>query len=244
MKPHAQFVLSGLLTLAAVWLGSLAGVPMLVTLVVMFFVINQSLMAFNARAMLVPRPIPARGYEGRREGLGRDEREILRLGFRKTDEFYLRTISDAVIYVYRHETEPVVLCTYHLGLKTFCDFVTKFEDDITLTTTSGSGVGTTRRPARRLAQVFGNLGYGAMYAAHARASAFIAQHSIRTADVPAAAFREFFVASVKEYNAHAREERFFLMKFVGGMATSAGKRYRMPLERQFPAGLTADLLTG
>ena len=239
-----QFLLSGAVIAAAVWLGSLAGVPMLVTMLVMFFVINQSLMSFNARAMLVPLPIPARGYEGRREALGCDEREIFGLGFRKTDEFYLRTLSDIVVYAYKHETEPVFLCVYHIGLKTFCDFVSKFEEDITLTTTSASGVGTTGRPARRLAQVFGGLGYGAMFAAHVRASAFIAQHSIRKADVPAAAFRDFFVASVREYNAHAREQRFFVLKFAVGMAASAGKRYRMPLERQFPAGLPADVLTG
>ena len=244
MKPHVQFLLTSAVIAAAVWLGTLVGVPFLVTMVLMFFVVNQALFAFNSRAMLEPRPIPARGYEKRREALERDGREAAGLGFRKIDEFYLRTVSDAVLYVYKHESEPVFLCTYHLGVKSFCDFVTKFEDDITLTTTSGSGAGATRRPPRRLAQIFDNLGLGAMFAAHMRASAFMAQHSIRALDVPASEFRGFFVSSVKEFYARGREERFFLLKFLGGMATSAASRYKMPLEKQYPAGLTADVLTG
>src|SRR6185369_13909319 len=91
-----------------------AGVPFLVTLAVFFLVSNQLILLFNSRATQKLWPIPERGYGRRREELERDESVIFNMGFVKSDEFYLKTISDVVVYAYRHRSEPIDLFLYHL----------------------------------------------------------------------------------------------------------------------------------
>ncbi len=163
MKPHVQFLLTLIVMAPVAALGDFLGLPYFVTALGFFLAANQFIFFYNSRAMLRLRPVPARGYERRREALERDESLLFNLGFVKTDEFYLKSIGDAVVYVYEHRSEPVVLCAYHAGVKKFCDFVTKFEGDVTLTTTSGGSAGAVKRPPRRLAQIFKNLDYAGMF---------------------------------------------------------------------------------
>ena len=244
MKPHVQFLLTLAALAPATWLGEFLGLPLFVTMLVMFLAQTWLVFEYNTRAMLRPRPIPERGYDRRREALERDESLIFNLGFVKADEFYLKSISDAVVYVYEHRSEPVALWAYHAGVKSFCDFVTRFEGDVTLTTTSGSSAGTIRRPPRRLAQVYKDLDHRQMFEAHARAVAFASRHGLRPERIPAASLRESFVGSVKEFNERWRSDRLFLLRFLGGMATGAGQDYRKPLEKQYPSGLTPEALAG
>ncbi len=62
--------------------------------------------------------------------------------------------------------------------------------------------------------------------------------------VPAHSFRDFFVGSVKEFYERGRGQRFFTLRFLGGLATAAGQNYKMPLEEQYPTGLTPEALAG
>lgn len=243
MKIHFLFPLMVVVLWPVYAVSDLLGLPFLLTSVVAFFAINRVMLAYNSRAMLRLLPIPERGYDGRRETLERDESRIFNLGFRKTDEFYVKSLGDIVIYVYEHRSEPVNLCVYHTGLKSHCDFITRFDGDVSLTTTSvSSGAGAVRRPANRLAQIFTEADYGAMFESHLNGVAFMARHSLRPAGLADTPFRQLFVKSVKEFNDHSRRDRLFLLKFVGGMATASAQRYKKPLEQQYPAGLTPEML--
>jgi hypothetical protein len=244
MKPYVQFLLTLAVMFPVVTLADLAGVPFLVTIAVLFLASNQLIFLFNARASRQLRPIPARGYDRRREDLERDEHLIFNLGFQKADEFYMRTISDAVVYAYRHRSDPVELCLYHLGIKRACDFVTRFEGDITLTTTTSKAAGAVRRPPRRLLQSFPGEGYGELLERHRRAVAFLGQHGIRVVEPHAPTFRARFVSAVQEFYDRGKGDKFFVMRFIGGVASAAGQNYRRPLEQQYPSGLTLDVLTG
>ena len=244
MKPLAQFLLTMVVMAPAVWLGDWLGLPFFVTMLVAFVALNYFIFAYNSRAMQVLRPIPERGYDRRREALERDEAMLFNLGFCKTDEFYLKSLSDVVVYASEHRSEPVVLCAYHAGVKTFCDFVTKFEGDVSLLTTTSGSAGAVKRPARRHAQIFKNLDYTQMFEEHRRGVAFLGRQGLRPTKLPTSSFRQFFVASVKEFYDCGRGDRFFLLRFIVGFLTAAGQNYRKPLEQQYPAGLPRQALAG
>jgi len=226
------------------WLGDWLGLPFFLTAAAGFIALNYLLFAYNSRAMRVLRPIPERGYDRRREALERDEHVLFNLGFRKLDEFYLKSVSDVVVYAYEHRSEPVILCAYHAGVKSFCDFVTKFEGDVSLLTTTAGTAGAVRRPARRLAQIFKNLDYAQMFEEHRRGVAFLERQGLRASELPATSFRQFFVDSVQEFYDCGRRDRLFLLRFMGGFLTAAGQSYRRPLEQQYPAGLPREALAG
>ena len=244
MKPYVHFVLTLAVMFPVVRLADSAGVPFLVTLAVFFLASNQLTLLFNSRATRKLWPIPERGYDRRREELERDENVIFNLGFVKLDEFYLKTISDVVVYAYRHRSEPVDLYLYHLGVKRTCDFITRFEGDITLTTTTTKSAGAVKRLPRRLLQIFTGESYDALLERHRRAAAFLSHHGIAAVELPVANFRERFLKSMREFYDCGKSQRFFLLRFFGGLASSAGQNYRRPLEQQYPSGLTLDVLTG
>lgn len=244
MKPLTQILLTFGVIVPANWLGDQLGLPFLLTMAVTFLALNYFYFAYNSRAMTALRPIPERGYDGRREVLERGESVLFNLGFRKMDEFYLKSISDVVVYAYEHRSEPVVLCTYHAGLTTFCDFITRFEGDVSLTTTSAGSAGAVRRPARRPAQIFKSLDHAQMFEEHRRGVAFLGRHGLRPAQLPLSSFRQFFVGSVKEFYDCGRRDRLFLLRFMFGFLTAAGQDYRKPLEEQYPAGLPREALAG
>ena len=244
MKPHVYILLTLVVMASATSLADSAGVPLIVSVVVLIFGGNRLVFLFNSRASRKLWPIPERGYDRRRGELGRDEHDIFRLGFVKTDEFYLKTISDVVVYVYKHRAEPVELYLYHLGVSRGCDFVTRFEGDITLTTATAKSAGALKRPPKRLLQIFPGENYDALLGAHRRAVAFIGHHGLAAVEQPASALRALFVKSMQEFHERGRSERFFLVRFAGGLASSSGQNYRKLLEQQYPSGLTLDVLTG
>jgi hypothetical protein len=244
MKPYVQFLLTLVVMIPVVTLGDVVGVPFFITVVIFFCASNQLMFLFNSRASRKLWPIPERGYDRRREAMEADEHLIFNLGFQKVDEFYLKTISDAVVYVYKHRSEPVELCLYHLGINRACDFITRFEGDITVTTATAKSAGAVKRPPRRLLQIVPGESYDTLLEKHRSAIAFLCNHGISPVNPPASAFRALFVNSMQEFYNRGRSERFFLLRFFGGLLTASGQNYRLPLERQYPSGLTLDVLTG
>jgi hypothetical protein len=244
LKPLTQILLTFAVIIPADWLGYQLGLPFPLTMVLMFLALNYSIFAYNSRAMTVLRPIPERGYGRRREVLERDESVLFNLGFRKTDEFYVKSVSDVVVYAYEHRSEPVVLCAYHAGLATFWDFVTRFEGDVSLLTTTSGSAGAVKRPARRPAQILKNLDHAQMLEAHRGGVAFLERQGLRPTSIPPHAFRQFFVTSVNEFYDCRRSRRFFLLRFMFGFLTAAGQEYRKPLEQQYPTGLPREALAG
>lgn len=244
MKPYVHFVLTLVVMIPVVRLADWAGVPFFVTLAVFFLASNQLILLFNSRATRKLWPIPERGYDRRREELERDESVIFNMGFVKSDEFYLKTISDVVVYTYKHRSEPVDLYLYHLGVKRSCDFISRFEGDITLTTTTTKSAGAVKRLPRRLLQIFHGESYGALLQRHRRAVGFITYHGIAAVEQPAADLRARILKSMREFYECGKSQRFFLLRFLGGVASSSGQSYRRPLEQQYPSGLALDVLTG
>ena len=244
MKPYVQFLLTLVVIFPVVMLADAIGVPFFVTVAAFFLASNQLIFLFNSRASLKLWPIPERGYDSRREALEVDESLLFNLGFQKADEFYLKTIGDAVVYAYKHRSEPVELYLYHLGISRACDFITRFEGDITLTTATAKSAGALKRPPKRLLQIFPGEGYGALLENHRRAVAFLTQHGIATTNLSPSSLRERFVNSMQEFYSRGRSERFFLLRFLGGLVTASGQNYRRPLEAQYPSGLTLDVLAG
>jgi hypothetical protein len=223
MKPYVHFLLTLVVIVPVVRLAEAAGVPFFVTLVAFLLVSNKLIFLFNSRATRNLWPIPERGYGRRREELERDENMVFDLGFVKMDEFYLKTVSDVVVYAYKHRSEPVELYLYHLGVKRTCDFVTRFEGDITLTTTTTKAAGALKRPPKRLLQIFLGENYDALLERHRRAGAFLTQHGLSAVEQPASAFRARFVESMREFYERGKSERFFLFRFFGGWRRRRGR---------------------
>lgn len=53
----------------------------------------------------------------------------------------MRTASDAVVYVYKHESLPITLADFDFEAARFTDLITRFDNGISLTTTTEPNLG-------------------------------------------------------------------------------------------------------
>lgn len=217
--------------LPVAWLAEVAGVPFFFVAAVVFVVPNYLFLRYNARVADRVVPIPARGYERRREEIERDEHAVFNLGFARIDEFCQKTTSDYIAYSYKHHTEPVFLCLYHFGVKRGCDFVTYFADDVTLTTASTRVGGYTPRPPDWLLQIHTDASYEEMFTRHRRAVAFLRGRGHTTVDHPAASFRGLLLRALREYYEQPGAS-FLFLKLAYGFLTGRAAKFCAPLEEQ------------
>lgn len=73
-----------------------------------------------------------------------------KIGFKKIDAFFLRSIPTSVIYVFMNEADRSYFYLYHLGPKMAWDFIDSYENNISLTTGSAVDGGMTPRPPQAL----------------------------------------------------------------------------------------------
>lgn len=190
---------------------------------------------FSFRASLEFQPVPETGYEKRIVALALNEQILGNFGFRKIDEFYLRTSNDLVAFVYRHEQYPLTFCDYHLGAdKQWSDLITRFENDYSLTTSNSKYGGVIAREKESLLQNFESGSFQELLAQHLEAGKFLCGQNLKLKNLQSENFRQWFMDGFKKEGKKIKKPQMPL-KIMYGMMTNYKQRYAKPIQQQFLA---------
>lgn len=208
---------------------------LIIAVPLMIIALTYSSFCYSFRASLSPAQIPS-GYGDRIKAIENDEPALVALGFSRFDTFYLKVIPDVVVYAYRHSSEPAVLCVYHFGAKKSCDFVSRFVNDYTVTTTQEVDGGMTPRPLRSFLQIMPNADYSALFTMHRQASAFMAGKNLKPFEIKTGDFREYFMKSIREFSNRVRAIPFWPVLLIWWTITKRGRLHVRTIEEQIRAG--------
>lgn len=208
------------------WLFVVVVIPLLI------FVFTYGSVSYSFRESLQPQDVPERAYSSRTKALDVETKRMIHHGFEKIDSFYLQMIPDAVIYVLKHNSEPVYLCFYHLGQRITCDFVTRYEDDYTLTTCSNVDGGMMPRQRRHMLQIITRISYDELYALHKKAHTFLVERGLQVFDVPREEFRSFFMESIHAQARLIRKMPLWPFRLVIWTLTKRSRMYQTEIEMQ------------
>lgn len=209
------------------WIFVVIVIPLLV------FVFTYTSVSYSFRRSLRPQSVPERGYGSRTKALDVETKRMSPHGFEKVDSFYLQMIPDAVICVLKHMSEPVYLCFYHLGQRITCDYITRYEDDYTLTTCNNTQSGTMPRPPKHMLQIISGISYEELHAAHNRAHAFLSEKGLCAFDVPPGEFRSFFMKSIHAQARLIRKIPLWPFCLAIWTLTNRGHRYQKEVDIQY-----------
>lgn len=203
------------------------------------FVIGMTIFSFcySFRPSLKPEPIPPKGYENRLKDLEKEEAELNKLGFEKKDSFYLKTIPDNIVYMFKHTKDPVIACLYHIEAKKACDFISFFQDDITLTTCETVDGGLVPYPPRRLIQIFENLPKDKFLEKHRIAVDFIKQKGKKDIHIADHDLRIHLMKSIREYEHEVQKIPLWPVKLICWTIIRRGRVYLKSIEEQYSAGM-------
>lgn len=213
------------------WLFVIVVIPLLV------IALTYGSFSYSFRQSLRIEPIPNKGYTSRIRSLDIEKIKVDNLGFEKVDDFYLKMIPDTLIYVFKHKEEPVYLCLYHLGVKTTCDFVTRYGDGYSLTTCNNIDGGMTPRPEKSLLQIITKVTYTDMFGIHMKAHNFLLHKGLRTHDVAEEEFRRYFLQCLHSQATYVRKFMFWPILLVFWTITKRGRVYCEEIETQHKRGL-------
>jgi len=187
----------------------------------------------NMRGTIKPEPIPPSGFANRIAQMDSIFPQIVRLGFRETDRFYMKMIPDSVVYVFKHNSEPVYFCLYHLGTKMACDFVTRYGYDVTLTTNNVPDAGVMPRPPKAMLQIFPGITYEQLCSNHISAHRFLLKNGISTHDFPPGEFRAYFIESIRKQWLYLKKHPLWPLTTIFKAVTKIGIGYRKPIQYQW-----------
>lgn len=213
------------------WMILVIALPFLTVILVIVSVL------YNFRESLEMQAVPRHGYSPRINDLDREARQVEALGFRKFDQFYLKTIPDSVTYVFKHESEPYLLCIYHLGQKYFCDVLTRFENDYHLTTSDSVDAGMAPRPKKSLLQIFSNQSYTVLVQRHRESLAYIEKSGIRVHDIAEMDFRRYFMLSYRKHADYTKRLFLWPVALIIRTLTKPGRVFSRTIIEQFPQGI-------
>lgn len=190
---------------------------------------------FTFRNSLEFQPIPESGYEKRLVVLSLNEHLLGNLGFRKIDEFYMKTSTDLIAFVYRHDQYAVTFCDYHVGGdKQWSDLITRFENEYSLTTSNSKYGGVIRREKESLLQNFESRPFQELLNQHLQAGKFLSEQNFQVKNLQSENFRQWFMDGFKKEGKKLRNP-LMPMKIMYGMATNYKQRYAKPIQQQFLA---------
>ena len=218
-------------------IATLLKIPFLLFIIVMIpllvFVFTYGSVSYSFRESLRPQRIPERGFGSRTKALDVETKRMFPHGFEKVDSFYLQMIPDAVIYVLKHKNEPIYLCFYHLGQRITSDFITRYENDYTLTTGNNVEAGMMPRPAKHLLQIINGISCEELHAVHTKAHAFLGEKGLRVFDMPREDFRSFFMRSIRAQAVLIRKIPLWPFLLVIWTLIKRGRMYQEEIEIQY-----------
>lgn len=236
MKSYIFIIAILIITFLYLRLLDFFGVSFLVSILsafpVLFYVFIYATISYNFRKSLSLQPIPQKGYEGRINQLEKNSKKLYSLGFKKFDEFYLPIANDVISYVYFNEEYEAVLCDYHFGQKNCYEFVSKFENDFTLTTSCEPDSGLIPRNNENILQIFPKRDFEELLKEHLVAEKFLQKRQFNLLPFNPKSFRIWFL---RDYHKVGLELNNFLspiMLFYWKI-TNKKKTYIKSVQEQF-----------
>lgn len=197
MKSYVYIIAILVITFFYLRLLDYFGVSYLVSILsafpILFYVIIYSTIRYNFRKSLNLQPIPQKGYDARINQLEKNSKILYSLGFKKFDEFYLPIANDVISYAYYNEEYATVLCDYHFGQKNCYEFVSKFENDYTLTTSCEPDSGLIPRNNENMLQIFPKRSFEELFNEHLVAEKFLQQRQYNILAFNPKSFRIWFL---------------------------------------------------
>ncbi len=237
MKNYIWVIFTGLITFLLMYYLKLDTMTFLIVLVpVLIIMFTYGSFVYSFRDSLKMEAIPSNGYQDRVERLEREKAELNRLGFDKFGEFYLKTIPDSVTYLFKHQTEHVFFLIYHFGPKVGYDFVSHFQSDMTLTTSSTVDGGMTPRPEKNMLQIFENTSYQRSFDKHLQGCKLIQTNGYSFVDLKTEYYPQLILKSLHELAAYVRKIPFWPVLLVFWTITKRGSRYLKTIEEQVREG--------
>lgn len=187
----------------------------------------------NMHGAVKPEPIPPKGFDGRIAQMNTITPRILQLGFREIDRFYVKMIPDVVVYAFRHNSEPVYFCLYHLGTKMANDFITRYGYDVSLTTNNITDAGVLPRPAKAMLQIFPRQEYEQVFSNHISAHKFIQSNGFTVHDFSPDEFRPVFMESMLKQWLYLKKHPLWPLTTIFKSVTKIGIGYRKPIQDQW-----------
>lgn len=225
-----------LLIVFNIWLGSFINVSFFFDIFVMIplliIVLSFLITLYNFKAFKRLLPIPARGNHRRLQQLNMDSSQIEKLKFRRIDAFYIPSVPDCIIHVFKHEAYPIFAYHHHFGIKRTIEFTTAFKNQISLSTCSDNSAGNFPRPETELLQVFDGLDVELLLDEHIKAVNFLQMNGVEPFDFPQKDFRKHFLDDINRQNKHIQSFSFWPVQMLFWILTKPGKKFAFPLEDQ------------
>lgn len=238
MKHHGYLIASFVVGFILVQTLAFFGFSLWTILLLMPVTAYAQMVIFNQytfRNSLELQPIPESGYEKRLVVLALNEQLLSNLGFRKIDEFFMKTSTDLIAFVYRHDQYPVTFCDYHVGGdKQWSDLITRFENEYSLTTSNSKYGGVIKRDKEFLLQNFESRLFQELLNQHLQAGKFLSGQDFQVKNLQSENFRQWFTDGFKKEGKKLRNP-IMPLKIMYGMATNYKQRYAKPIQQQFLA---------
>jgi hypothetical protein len=172
------------------------GLPLWIfVLLIPGLVYSQLLIAhnYNFRDSISLEPIPQAGYEKRIADLESNQTLFSHSGFLKFDEFYMQTSNDILAFAYQHKNLPILGLEYHLEKIRAIDLNTKFQDEISLTTTNIRSSHLLERSDTKLFQSFPEMSFEEILHKHIQGIEFLKEQGFEPEEPELSSFRSKFL---------------------------------------------------
>lgn len=190
--------------------------------------------SYSFRETLMIEDVPTTGYEKRLLDLEANQRLFYESGFVKFDEFYMRTANDVVSFAYQHKSLPVFLCEYHFEQLSSYDFITKFDNDFSLTTTKIKNVHIMERPVEKMLQSFPKATFEELFQKHLQGIEFLKTQGFEPREMSLTLFRKDFL---EQFLKQGRQLKGLLgpAKILYLLNFGDKNRYKRSVQEQFLA---------
>lgn len=188
---------------------------------------------YNMNGKIQPKAIPP-AFEGRNYKAEQISPEIQQLGFYEIDRFYLPIIPDVNVYAFKHNTLPVFFCFYDFGTRQSCDFFSRYNNDISLTTTNTKDGGTLPRPVKAMLQIFPGYDYAQLFEQQTKAHRFLLNNGITALDLHKNEFRTFFMKSFADNWTYLKKHPLWPIPTIFRSVARVGIKHLKPIEKQWP----------
>lgn len=120
-------------------------------------------------------------------------------GFRKFDEFYLKTTIDILTFCYTNESQSILVYDSNLEKIQTSSLISKFANGFTLTTSNSEHAGKFPRRKEYVLQVFPKKDFAELVHHHNQALAFLSANGFEQLEIPLETHRESYLRSFKEF---------------------------------------------
>jgi hypothetical protein len=203
---------------------------------VFFVLLLYATGAYNFGKSLELEEVPSKGYHSRLRELDGKVLEIADLGFRKIDQFYIKSMPDSVSYVFKHGKDPVFLLLHHFGRQMFVEIFTRYSDDFSLNTSANITSGTVPPLPKNFLQIFPGKAYKYLFERHVEGHEFLIAKGLKPFDIHESEYRFFHKESARENIENIKRMFLWPLRLTFRLLFQQGRVYCRPVMEQEASG--------